>query len=87
MRLGDNGTVSLVDGEGGEARVLTANVAAGDGVVHVIDSVLLPVSLKSLAPPGAPVPAPEAAPASGAASVAASAAALAASLLAAALLA
>ena len=37
-----DGSVYFVDATGGEAMVLTADVEASNGVVHIIDSVLLP---------------------------------------------
>lgn len=37
-----NGSVYFVDATGGEAMVTTADVEASNGVVHIIDSVLLP---------------------------------------------
>lgn len=37
-----DGSVYFVDSKGGEAMVVTADVDASNGVVHVIDSVLLP---------------------------------------------
>ncbi len=39
-----DGNVYIVDAEGGEAMVVTADVAASNGVVHVIDAVLMPGS-------------------------------------------
>lgn len=39
-----DGNVYIVDAEGGEAMVMTADVAASNGVVHVIDAVLMPGS-------------------------------------------
>lgn len=39
-----DGMVYIVDAQGGEAMVTTADVNAENGVVHVIDSVLMPAS-------------------------------------------
>jgi uncharacterized surface protein with fasciclin (FAS1) repeats len=38
----EDGTVTLTDGKGNEAKVITTDVAASNGVIHVIDAVLLP---------------------------------------------
>ncbi len=38
---GDDG-VSLTDGEGGTAMVVTADIEADNGVIHVIDQVIMP---------------------------------------------
>lgn len=38
----DNGKVKLMDENGGSAYVTTADLKAGNGVIHVIDSVVLP---------------------------------------------
>ena len=37
-----NGGITLTDGKGGTAKVTTADVRQSNGVVHVIDSVLMP---------------------------------------------
>ena len=39
-----DGTVTIVDGQGDVARVVMADIPASNGVVHVIDTVLLPPS-------------------------------------------
>lgn len=36
------GGITLTDGKGGTAKVTTADVRQSNGVVHVIDSVLMP---------------------------------------------
>jgi uncharacterized surface protein with fasciclin (FAS1) repeats len=38
----ENGKVILTDEKGGKATVIVADLKAGNGVVHVIDSVVLP---------------------------------------------
>ena len=38
----DGGSVILTDARGGKARVIQPDVAASNGVIHIIDSVLLP---------------------------------------------
>lgn len=38
----DNGKVKLMDENGGSAYVTTADLKAGNGVIHVLDSVVLP---------------------------------------------
>lgn len=38
----DGGSVMITDGRGGKARVIQADVAASNGLIHVIDHVLLP---------------------------------------------
>lgn len=38
----DGGTVTLTDAKGNEARVTTADVRQSNGVIHVIDTVLMP---------------------------------------------
>ena len=38
----DSGNVILTDGQGGKAKVVTTDIAASNGVIHVIDAVLLP---------------------------------------------
>lgn len=81
--MAGDGTVSISDAAGSKpAVVVAADLPAGQGVLHVIDNVLLPRTLASMVPGAAPQPAP-AQPASGAGRAAASLAALAAALLAA----
>ncbi|PSC69070.1 beta-Ig-H3 fasciclin [Micractinium conductrix] len=77
----DGADVFIVDANGGEAKVVAADVEAGGSVVHVVDAVLIPILGE------APAPAPAPLPPSGAASTFAGVATLAASLLAAVLLA
>ncbi|HYM66426.1 MAG TPA: fasciclin domain-containing protein, partial [Patescibacteria group bacterium] len=38
----DNGSVYLTDAKGGKSKVVSTDIAASNGVIHVIDSVLLP---------------------------------------------
>ena len=38
----ENGKVILTDSKGGKATVITTNLEASNGVIHVIDSVLMP---------------------------------------------
>jgi uncharacterized surface protein with fasciclin (FAS1) repeats len=38
----EDGSVILTDGQGNKAKVITTDVAASNGVIHVIDAVLLP---------------------------------------------
>ena len=38
----DGGSVMITDGRGGTAKVIQADVAASNGLIHVIDHVLLP---------------------------------------------
>ena len=38
----DNGAVVLTDGQGNKAKVVTTDIVASNGVIHVIDAVLLP---------------------------------------------
>jgi uncharacterized surface protein with fasciclin (FAS1) repeats len=38
----DGGTVTIADDQGDMARVVTADIPASNGVIHVIDTVLLP---------------------------------------------
>lgn len=42
VTVNEDGTVSLTDGQGNSANVVLADVLASNGVVHVIDAVLLP---------------------------------------------
>lgn len=42
VEVGDDGSVSLVDGAGNTVGVVTTDVQASNGVIHVIDGVLLP---------------------------------------------
>lgn len=44
VNVGDDGSVSLTDGAGNEIGVVTTDVMASNGVIHVIDGVLLPSS-------------------------------------------
>ena len=39
-----DGTVTITDGQGNEATVTSTDIVASNGVIHVIDSVLLPAS-------------------------------------------
>jgi len=41
-RVGADGTVTLTDQKGGIARVVQADVAASNGVIHAIDTVVMP---------------------------------------------
>jgi uncharacterized surface protein with fasciclin (FAS1) repeats len=38
----ENGTVILTDGQGNKAKVIKTDIVASNGVIHVIDAVLLP---------------------------------------------
>jgi uncharacterized surface protein with fasciclin (FAS1) repeats len=38
----EGGNVFIVDGQGGRAQVVTTDIVASNGVIHVIDAVLLP---------------------------------------------
>jgi uncharacterized surface protein with fasciclin (FAS1) repeats len=38
----ENGAVTITDGQGGTAKVVTTDIVASNGVIHVIDAVLLP---------------------------------------------
>jgi len=38
----DNGNVVLTDGQGNKAKVVKTDIVASNGVIHVIDAVLLP---------------------------------------------
>jgi uncharacterized surface protein with fasciclin (FAS1) repeats len=38
----EDGTVIVTDGQGNEAKVIATDIAASNGVIHVIDAVLLP---------------------------------------------
>ena len=40
----DNGSVFIHDGKGNKAKVVKTDIAATNGVIHVIDAVLLPAS-------------------------------------------
>lgn len=42
VNVGDDGSVSLIDGAGNEVGVIAVDVEAGNGVIHVLDGVLLP---------------------------------------------
>ena len=42
VNVGDDGAVSLTDAAGNEVTVSAADVAATNGVIHVIDAVLMP---------------------------------------------
>lgn len=41
-RVGADGTVTLTDSKGGVSRVVLADVAASNGVIHAIDTVVMP---------------------------------------------
>lgn len=40
----DNGSVFITDGKGNKAKIVKTDIAATNGVIHVIDAVLLPAS-------------------------------------------
>jgi uncharacterized surface protein with fasciclin (FAS1) repeats len=40
----DNGSVFITDGRGNKAKIVKTDIAATNGVIHVIDAVLLPAS-------------------------------------------
>ena len=40
----DNGSVFITDGKGHKAKIVKTDIAATNGVIHVIDAVLLPAS-------------------------------------------
>ncbi|HSP08498.1 MAG TPA: fasciclin domain-containing protein [Candidatus Dormibacteraeota bacterium] len=40
----DNGSVFIMDGKGNKAKIVKTDIAATNGVIHVIDAVLLPAS-------------------------------------------
>ena len=40
----DNGSVFITDGKGNKAKIVKTDIAASNGVIHVIDAVLLPAS-------------------------------------------
>lgn len=42
VNVGDDGSVSLTDGTGAEVNVIAVDVPASNGVIHVIDAVLMP---------------------------------------------
>ena len=42
MTVGDDGSVTLTDATGNEVGVVQTDVDASNGVIHVIDGVLLP---------------------------------------------
>ena len=42
VNVGDDGSVSLTDAAGNTANVTTTDIATSNGVIHVIDSVLMP---------------------------------------------
>jgi uncharacterized surface protein with fasciclin (FAS1) repeats len=41
-RIGADGSVTLTDEKGGVSRVVQADVAASNGVIHAIDTVVMP---------------------------------------------
>ena len=42
VNVGDDGAVSITDGAGNTVNVVATDVVASNGVIHVIDGVLLP---------------------------------------------
>lgn len=42
IQVGSDGTVTLTDGQGNTANVVVTDIVASNGVIHVIDAVLLP---------------------------------------------
>ena len=42
VNVGDDGSVSLTDGAGNEVNVVQTDITTSNGVIHVIDGVLLP---------------------------------------------
>ena len=42
VNVGDDGTVTLTDAAGNEVTVVTTDIETSNGVIHVIDGVLLP---------------------------------------------
>ena len=38
----DNGSVFITDDKGGKAKIVTTDIAASNGVIHVINAVLIP---------------------------------------------
>jgi uncharacterized surface protein with fasciclin (FAS1) repeats len=42
VNVGADGSVTLTDGAGSTVKVVTTDVEASNGVIHVIDAVLLP---------------------------------------------
>lgn len=54
LTLRRSGTSVSVAGRGSEARVVITNLPAGEGLVHVVDSVLLPFYTDVLQASGAP---------------------------------
>ncbi|PSC69018.1 beta-Ig-H3 fasciclin isoform B [Micractinium conductrix] len=86
VSIGSDG-VYILSASGGRAMVVTADVKAGDSIVHIIDAVLEPAVDPEPAASPSLAPAPEPLPTSGAAHSLASAAALVAAAVAALLLA
>ena len=48
VNVGDDGAVTLTDAAGNEVGVVQTDVDASNGVIHVIDGVLLPGELRSI---------------------------------------
>jgi uncharacterized surface protein with fasciclin (FAS1) repeats len=44
VNVGDDGSVSLTDGAGNTVNVVTTDIETSNGVIHVIDAVLLPTA-------------------------------------------
>ena len=56
--VGDDGAVGLTDAAGNEVGVMQTDVDAGNGVIHVIDGVLLPAMTCAAPGTGCPPPVP-----------------------------